>query len=423
MPSPILNLLHRHLKTFSSFGAMQAMQMLTPLLALPWLARILGAEAFGKLLYMCLFPPLVALFMDWGLSVGGTREAARHRDNISEQGILLGKFFSAKIILTIILCIISLFFYFLLPAENSNLGAFIMAIGAGVARSLNPIWFFQGIGKGVPLAAVADIMASANALLLTFLFIRSSSAWPLYLLFLMASKTVAAFYLLRKLWREYKPYLNFINGMKLLASTSPFFGSSFAIMVIYNGTQLILGYVLTDAAIGILGACNKILRAVASLINPFAQTIFPEICRQARVNPLASRKTVWISLITALPLACLCALILSGLAPFIISVALGKEYAQAAPVLQIMFAALPFMACNNILATQIMAPHEQEKRQFRLTSVCAIISLPLAAGMGSIMGIDGGAWLPVLLEGAISCGYFWLIWKYCPYALFSNHNW
>ncbi|MFG6376503.1 MAG: hypothetical protein K1W05_11420, partial [Desulfovibrio sp.] len=65
--------IQKHLDVFFSFGAIQAAQILLPLLILPWLARILEPEAFGLLMYMCLIPPFVALVMDWGLMTGGAR--------------------------------------------------------------------------------------------------------------------------------------------------------------------------------------------------------------------------------------------------------------------------------------------------------------------------------------------------------------
>lgn len=394
-----------HGKALCSFGAMQAMQIILPLLALPWLARILGPKAFGILMYLSLLPPLTSLFMDWGLALGGARSAAKLRGKDEELGKLLGAALSGKLILAFCCVVFFLVATPFLPYGPEYPLAYALAVAAGIARGMNPAWFFQGAGFGLPRMAAYDVAASATALLLVFLFIHEPSDWPRFLFFIALCKGCAYGWLIFGLARQYKARLNFKQGLNILRQTAPFFGAAFSLMFCYNGGQLVLGYFLSAADMGIISAVMKMLRALASLVMPFTQTLFPEICILRELDPAKARRVLRLSLIFTFLGSCAAWIAASVLAPWLIAIALGKEYQAAAHVLRIMLLAAPFMACNNVLSFQILAPFGQEKAQLAVQACCAVISIPLAAALGYLYGLTGGAMLPVCCEIIMSIGF------------------
>lgn len=407
----------KHGRAFFSFGLIQANQILLPLLALPWLARVLGPDAFGLLMYMCLIPPLVALFMDWGLAPGGGRRAARLRGQNESLGELLGAALVAKLLLGSACVLICAALLPVLPHASDYPLAYAGAVCAGMARGLNPVWFFQGAGFGMPLVAAFDTISSCFALALVFIFIRSPDSWPLYLLFLPLAKGLAYGWLTFGLCRRFRPVFSYRAAKELLRATSALFGASFALMLCYNGGQLVLGAYLSASAMGAIGAANKILRAFASLINPFTQTLFPEICILAQKG--ARRATVILR--WSLALTAICGVLCSALAwlatPFLIDLALGAGYGDAALALRIALCAAPLMFVNNALANQILIPFGQELAQMRTLAACAVLTAPLAAGLGYFYGLRGGAFLPVCIEALIAAGFCAAVIKKCPQAL------
>lgn len=399
---------------------MQAMQMLLPLLALPWLARILGPDAFGILMYLCLLPPLIALFIDWGLALGGCRKAAALRGDDPGLSRLLGAVLSAKMLL--ILCCVALCLAIgpCLPYAAAYPGAYAMAVTAGIARGMNPAWFFQGTGQGLPRMAAFDIAASSACLAAVFLFIHKAAAWPLYLLFIAACKIMAYGWILFRLISEYRPELSFHAGIGILRQTAPLFGSAFSLMLCYNGGQLILGMFLQAQDMGIIAACMKMLRAFASLVLPFTQTLFPELCLWRRRNMAHARQVLRLSLLCTALAALAAACLAAALTPWLIKIALGPEYATAIPALRIMLIAAPAMILNNVLSCQILVPFEQEKAQLAVQACCALLSMPLAAALAIFGGVSGGAFLPFCCECLMLAGFTAAILKRCPAALFSS---
>lgn len=181
-----------------------------------------------------------------------------------------------------------------------------------------------------------------------------------------------------------------------------------------------MGIFLPAGQMGVLAAAIKMLRALTSLILPFTQTLFPELCIMRNHAPEHTRKVLRLSLILTILGACTASGVAWLLAPWLIVLALGHDYALAVPVFRILLWAAPLMACNNVLAFQILAPFGQEKAQLIVQTSCALISLPLAACLGFWAGITGGALLPLCCESLMLSAFIAVIWRNCPTALFVS---
>lgn len=410
--------LRRHCAVFISFSAIQAMQLLLPLLALPWLARKLGSSEFGLLMYMCLFPPLVSLVVDWGLAFGGARKCALYRTDRQELSNLLGASICAKIFLALAcLCSGAILLPFLPYASEFPL-AYFLAIAAGICRGLNPLWFFQGAGFGIKKSAIFDCGASLLVLILTFAFINQPEDWPLYLFFLALCKGCAYLFLLLTLMRRFHPHLNPREAFLLLRKGLPLFCTSFSLLLCYNGGQIGLGYFLSESDMGIIGAINKMARALASLINPATLTLFPELCVLQKNQPEAARKILRWSLPVTFCAALACVLICALLAPWLIRIGLGPSYPNAVTALRIILMAVPLAACNNVLANQILTVHHLESKQLFSQGICALLALPAGMALG-LYGLNWGASLPIWLEGGMLAGMLATIRIFCPQALWK----
>lgn len=398
------SLLARYGLTFLSFSAMQAMQFLLPLLALPWLGRVLGNEAFGLLMYMCLLPPLIALVMDWGLATGGSRKAALLRGADLRLGSLLGAALTAKFLLACLcLCLAALCWPWLPHAAQEPAG-YWLAVLAGLSRGLSPVWFCQGAGQDVPALACLDICASLLTLLMVFLFIQAPGQWPLYLLFLAVSRLLVNCGMTVRLCLRYRPRPDVSGAIKLLAASSTLAGSAMAMMFCQNGGQLALGFLLPAADMGLIVAVNKMLRSFVALLAPITQTLYPELCILARRAPGQALAILRRSLLLVTSIALAGAGLIWVMAPLLIELALGSQYARGANVLRIAILAAPSMALEQAIASQVVIPCGGEKELLKLQAGCAAGCLPLAWFLGHAFGLLGGASLAVWIELALLAG-------------------
>lgn len=410
-------------QAFLSFGAMQAIQLALPLVALPWLGRVLGPESFGLLMYMCIFPPIINLVMDWGLPLGAARAAASEKRSELKLRSLLGDVFAAKIILAFACLGLGLAAIPFLPHADMWPLSFMLAILSGIARGISPLWFFQGTGKFIARMATFDVSSSLLALALILIFVRAPEDWPLYLLFTFACKGACFLFLNLHLWNIWRPCLSFRRGIAMLAKVNALFACSFFSMVCLYGTQLVLAWFLTATQMGVYVAVNKMLRAMASMANPLAQTMYPHICSLRKIKPLLARKMLTVSL--GLTLAGMIAAVIAAwiLAPWLIGFALGNKYPEAVHVFRIMILASPLLAFDASMASQALAAYDLEAKQAIVLGFMAVAGLVIA-GLFSFGGhLDLAAWTPFCIEAGILAGYFIILWKarinfgklkYCP---------
>lgn len=398
-PVRLPNYIKPHLGTFFSFSAIQIAQVLLPLAILPWLARILGPEVFGLLMYMCLLPPLVALIMDWGLTAGGARNCALHREAPDEiKTGLLEQVLSAKTLLGLICFFICMSALPLVPHAREHPLAWFLACCAGLARGSSPLWFFQGLGQGMKKMAVFDVAAAFFVFALSLVFIRKPGDWPLYLLFLALCKGCANYWLTREILLTLPVKLKLAQACRGIWHTRTLFVAPMSATICNYGTQFIMGYWLSAVESGILNACHKMFRALVGAANPLIQTLYPETCRLAAFGKNNVIKILALALGAVFLGMSLVSAIIYIAAPVIVKMALGDNYAGAAMALRPMLFAVPLMACNQTLASQGLLPLGLEKIQAFAMGCAALASFPLAIFLACVYGLAGCVWLPLVLE-------------------------
>ncbi|MDR1659969.1 MAG: oligosaccharide flippase family protein [Desulfovibrio sp.] len=418
LPARISRKLLPYLATFVSFNAIQATQLLLPMLALPWLARALGPEAYGLCLYMGVVSGIVTLVMDWGFPFGGTRDVAMNRGREETLGRILADALSAKALLAACCLLVCLLISPFVPHALTHPGAYALAVLAGIGRGMNPTWFLQGLGRGMRRMAVWDMASSALVVLLTIVCVREAAYWPTYLLLLALVKGGA--YLLltaRQLGQYTHAAFTLRRGWGALTRHKTFFAGNLSSLACNRGAQLILGYFLLPSQMGMLITADKIVRAAVSINYPLMQTMFPEICIMGRAEGgLTARLLRFTLLGTAMAMTC-CAAALWLAAPWLADFVLGSAYTDVPPVLRVMSFFIPVQACNDVLAGQILIPFGHERVQTLVKAAVAILSLPAAALLGRFYGLAGGAFLPLLLQGCILLGLVWSVLRYCPEIL------
>lgn len=404
--------------TLFSFGAIHAAQMLTPLLAIPWLGRALGPECFGLLMYMCLIPPIVALFMDWGLTAGAARILVKCRERPARISLLASYLFSAKLLLALCILAASLLALCIIPHAASWPGAYFLAVALGLCRGLAPLWYYQGMGRNAGQMALPDVCASFIGLALVFIFIRKPGHWPLYLLILLCARLAPNAWLNWRIWRKYRPTINLRAGLAMLGKTRTLFGGALSAMICASGSQLVLGFFLPAAQMGLIVAANKMLRALASLVQPVTQTIFPHVCLLRGANMAEARHLLRRSLAACLAFMCAASLFVIIFAPFIANLVFGAGYPEAPALLRLTILAAPFMACEYALGAQILVPFGQEKPQLKVQAEAALASIILAILLPVCAGAQGSALLPFFVETSICGAFLLVIYRNCRKALF-----
>ena len=125
--------------------AAYAGNILAPIVTIPYLARVLGPEAWGTLAAAQAFGFYLYGVVNYGFDWSATREVARYRvsqDNLAEivRGML-----GARLLLVAGACVSCALLQGVLPNLGSHRLLFWAAIFEALARSVTPMWYFQGL--------------------------------------------------------------------------------------------------------------------------------------------------------------------------------------------------------------------------------------------------------------------------------------
>ncbi|MDD2967932.1 MAG: oligosaccharide flippase family protein [Desulfovibrionaceae bacterium] len=408
-----------------SFGCIQAAQMLLPFIALPYLARVLGLEVFGVLLYMLTLSTLLCMTIEWGFLHWGTRESAVHRGNPAYCGRIVRAVTCGKILLSLASLPVIVLLFFFLPHSTQYPTLFFSAIAYGIVWAFNPTWCFQGLGQGMRLAALAEICGGACALVLTFLLVQSPEDAALYPFLLFLSKATSYAWLTRRLYQTLPmPHAvqpSFAAGWQALRAAWFLFASRAASAAYSQGVTLVLGWLLAAQHMALLILAEKVARAVVSISHPVTQALFPEVCALHAHNASHALRLLRLSLALTAGSMLLGAMLLAVCAPWVVKILLGVESPQATAVLRAYCPLIPLLGCDFVFGIQTLIPLGQEKALTRIHLATAMLAIPLAALVAWRFSLAGAQYIACATEVLIFLLYLYRIWQVQP-ALLCWHR-
>ena len=135
---------------FANFGYLSLLQVagyVFPLISMPYLARVIGAEGFGKIAFASAIVVWIQTISDWGFNLTATRDVAQNRDNKELVSIIFSNVLWARSILTLLSGIILLLVVLLVPYLRENADIIFVTFLLVPGYILFPEWFFQAIEK------------------------------------------------------------------------------------------------------------------------------------------------------------------------------------------------------------------------------------------------------------------------------------
>src|SRR5699024_10814598 len=177
----------------ANFGYLSALQIASyifPLITIPYLARVIGVDSFGKIAFAAAIMTWLKTVTDWGFKFTATRDVARNRDNHDRVSQILSNTlwaqFSLMMISFVLLCIAIYF----VPTFRENRDVILVSFLLIPGRIMFPDWFFQALER-MRYITILNIVSKLIFTLAVFLFIKEKSDFILQPLFISLGYIVA----------------------------------------------------------------------------------------------------------------------------------------------------------------------------------------------------------------------------------------
>ncbi|MGI2100260.1 oligosaccharide flippase family protein [Shewanella oncorhynchi] len=372
------------IKNFLSFGAVDILGLLIPIITMPILTRALGPNQYG--VYMLLLTILYFghTIIDYGTQYTAVRALANHRDNPHEVSCIYQYTQGLRLFLCIIYSFSAIVYSLFLSFDNAVIYTVFASVTYLLGYALTPLWFFQGIGAVDHAMKVSLVIKLVNLLVIVFavhspedlIIVIASLCIPMllggiYLSYLASVKYSVALPTFSRLKKSF-----YEGGDVFIGLLAPNF---------YNAIPTIaLGALYSPAEFVNFAIASRLASVVVTMQDVIAKAIYPIV---ARVKESQVTKLLIINgVISSIPI-----LILLMYGDWVLSVFLGKDFTEVNKYLVIFTIGVLFIGLSNAISKGFLLPHGYDRLYRNISLRVSLVSAMVCIVGIYFWGLMGGA--------------------------------
>lgn len=276
----------KKIKDFIIYGFGQAINILGPLLVLPFLIEKCGVENVGKIGVGMSIALILSGIIDYGSYINGVKEISINRYNNAVLEKNFNSIYLSKLLLfsvIILLFIISLIF---IPYVYNNKYLFIFSISIVIGQIINPAWFFQGV-ENFKWISIVNILSKTIYIISVFLFISKAEDYILANLFLgmgaILANTVGLIWLMNHHSFSFKN-ASFEAAKCILKEEFTFSLSQFFLSMYQFFPIIIISFIGGDLLAGQYRIIDQVVSIFKTYLNMFFYFVYANICYEFDKN-------------------------------------------------------------------------------------------------------------------------------------------
>ena len=273
------------IENFLSLNVLQIISYIFPLITLPYLSRVLGADKFGLVFFAYSLGQYFIIFTDFGFLNSASIEVSINRDNKDKLSDIFSSILYLKLILLIISFLIITLIIFNIDKFRIDWMVFYLTFLMVIGNAIFPSWFFQGIEQ-MKYITVLNTLSKLISLILIFVFIKNTSDY-IYMPILNALGFIVSGIL--GIYIAITKYGIRIKLPNLKDISYQFkYSISFAIAQFFNTfstntNTFFLGLISSNTIVGYYVAAEKIYYALFSLSGPINLTMTPYMAKNRNI--------------------------------------------------------------------------------------------------------------------------------------------
>lgn len=385
----------------------QIFLVITPLITMPYISRVLGAEGLGATAWTASIATYFMTAATLGAAVYAPRQIARVRNNPED----LDREFSALLVIRLACFAIALVAYaiFLVFFDGANRALLAVQGLIIVGAAIDITWFFTGT-ENFGIVLLRNTLVRIATIAAIFLLVRRAEDFVTYAAILAAGVLLGNLSILPYARKHFRlihiPLQVFRQHMRTLGILFlPVLGSA-VVAITY---RVLLGAMRGETEVGFAFAGEKIITIPLTLIFAVNTVIMPRIANLAANDEtgLASKKILALSSRYLLMLGCGIAFGIWGVARTFVPVFFGSGFEPTAAVINAWAFIIPMSVVTNILSAQVMQPHHKDKEAAQTAIACLIIGLLAAAILIPRFAALGLVYSLIIVEVVRLVGYGW----------------
>ena len=379
------------IENFFSLSILNALNVLLPLVTLPYILHVVGKANYGAYSYVYAVLQYVILFSTYGFNFSATKQISQCRDDAAMVARIYNAVTASKGLIAIVLSALLLITSRWVFKNEVGVLMFLYGLGMVIGDVLTPVWLFQGMEK---MRYMTMVNASSKILftILIFLVVRESDDFDVLILLNSCGYLLAGALSLGLVYRQFHLRLQrttWRDIVQQLKEGSAVFGSTFGMNLYRNANIIILKQFVSDDLVGLYSAAEKVVKGFQSLISPAAQALFPHLSLRFKGQPVKENMRLLRQVVT---------IGVYIFAPLISDILCGKEFAACVPLIRIMTLVILFGEINYLVGIVGLINMDGQQYFFRSVMVTGVFSVVFMLLMTPLYGAVAAAWAMSLSE-------------------------
>lgn len=364
------------LNNFLNLGSVQIIEMLLPLITVPYITRVIGFEKIGIIAFASAIIGYFGICINYGFNLTATKEVAQNKENQEYVNKLFLEVSFTKSFL-ILLSFIILLFLFFIPKFNEEYLVFLLLFASVMFQNLLPTWFLQGyqdLNFSTKVSVAGKIISTA----LIFILVNTRSDYWIIVLLQTIQSFITLLAVLFFIVNKYKikfQLINFCSILKQLYYGKYVFLSQIKITFFNNFNILILGVILGDIAVGLFSSADKIIKIVSAAQIPIVSALYPYFSSLIKSDIRAGfNKINKFAIYGAIVYGIVIVILFIG-APYFCELLFGSEVEIISTLVRIMSFIPLFVYLNNLYGTQFLLNLNGDKKFLVNMLLAAVFNL------------------------------------------------
>ena len=275
----------RLLSNFFSLSVLQGLNMILPLITLPYLIRVLGIEKFGLVNFSLSIIMYFNILVSFGFDLSATREISVYRDNTKKISEIFFSVMAIKFFLVIVSFICLSILIIFVDTFSKYAMLYFATFGIVIGNLVFPSWFFQGMER-MKYITYINAISKISFTILIFVLVHGSSDF-IYVPILNSLGVI--FGGIYSLWLIFKLF-DIVLVLPTTQMISKQFVDSFHFFlsrVANNGSRYfaitVIGLYFGNKIVGYYSMIEKLFNAFMSLGGVISQTIYPYMSRTKNI--------------------------------------------------------------------------------------------------------------------------------------------